>query len=145
MSVIDILTRVDAICQKYDKYDVDKQRESNVSGDDAFARLYASVESDIESALQVRAFLSLVSLQLAVGSRLSDFGSGKFEINHVQKAELAANESNRASVVALNAEIRRVKARLLEEVPKLQRLAQKRVCFFHQFCFDVITLSLALL
>lgn len=95
MSVIDILTRVDAICQKYDKYDVDKQRESNVSGDDAFARLYASVESDIESALQ--------------------------------KAELAANESNRASVVALNAEIRRVKARLLEEVPKLQRLAQKRV------------------
>ncbi|KAJ8427423.1 hypothetical protein Cgig2_013667 [Carnegiea gigantea] len=87
MSVIDILTRVDAICQKYDKYDVDKQRESNVSGDDAFARLYASVESDIESALQ--------------------------------KAELAANESNRAAVVALNAEIRRVKARLLEEVKGL--------------------------
>lgn len=95
MSVIDILTRVDAICQKYDKYDVDKQRESNVSGDDAFARLYASVESDIESSLQ--------------------------------KAESAANESNRASVVALNAEIRRIKAKLLEEVPKLQRLAQKRV------------------
>jgi len=64
---------------------------------------------------------------------------------HVQKAELAANESNRASVVALNAEIRRIKARLLEEVPKLQRLAQKRVCFFHQFCFDVITFSLALI
>ncbi|CAO2824256.1 unnamed protein product [Amaranthus hypochondriacus] len=95
MSVIDILTRVDAICNKYDKYDVEKQRDSNIAGDDAFARLYSSVESDIETAYQ--------------------------------KAELAANESNRASVVALNAEIRRIKARLLEEVPKLQRLAQKRV------------------
>ncbi|XP_021715757.1 syntaxin-71-like isoform X2 [Chenopodium quinoa] len=95
MSVIDILTRVDAICQKYDKYDVEKQRDSNVSGDDAFARLYSSVESDIETAYQ--------------------------------KAETAANESNRASVVSLNAEIRRIKGRLLEEVPKLQRLAQKRV------------------
>lgn len=51
-------------------------------------------------------------------------------IKSLQKAELAANESNRASVVALNAEIRRIKARLLEEVPKLQRLAQKRVCSF---------------
>ncbi|KAL0338422.1 UNVERIFIED_CONTAM: syntaxin [Sesamum angustifolium] len=53
MSVIDILTRVDAICKKYDKYDV-AQKDSNVSGDDAFGRLYASVESDIESALQVK-------------------------------------------------------------------------------------------
>ncbi|KAL7265126.1 hypothetical protein ACSBR1_002975 [Camellia fascicularis] len=52
MSVIDILTRVDAICQKYDKYDLDKQKDLNVSGDDAFARLYASVESDIDAALQ---------------------------------------------------------------------------------------------
>ncbi|KAK4392169.1 DnaJ protein P58IPK [Sesamum angolense] len=94
MSVIDILTRVDAICKKYDKYDV-TQKDSNVSGDDAFARLYAAVESDIEAALQ--------------------------------KAETAASEKNRASVVAINAEIRRTKARLLEEVPKLQRLAVKKV------------------
>lgn len=95
MSVIDILTRVDAICQKYDKYDVEKQRDSNISGDDAFARLYAAVDTDIDAALQ--------------------------------KAELASKESNRASAVAMNAEIRRTKARLLEEVPKLQRLAQKRI------------------
>ncbi|KAG6533354.1 hypothetical protein ZIOFF_007221 [Zingiber officinale] len=95
MSVIDILTRVDVICKKYEKYDVDKLNADNVSGDDAFARLYASVESDIESALQ--------------------------------KAEAASNEKNRAAVVALNAEIRRTKARLLEEVPKLQRLAVKKV------------------
>uniref|UniRef100_A0A7N1A0U2 t-SNARE coiled-coil homology domain-containing protein n=1 Tax=Kalanchoe fedtschenkoi TaxID=63787 RepID=A0A7N1A0U2_KALFE len=95
MSLIDILTRVDSICQKYDRYDIDKQRESNLSGDDAFARLYSSVQSDIETALQ--------------------------------KAESAASERNRASVVALNAEIRRTKAKLMEEVPKLERLAVKKV------------------
>ncbi|CAL9109466.1 unnamed protein product [Musa textilis] len=95
MSVIDILTRVDAICKKYDKYDVDKLNASNVSGDDAFARLYASIESDIDSA--------------------------------IQKAERACQEKNRAAAVALNAEIRRTKARLSEEIPKLQRLALKKV------------------
>ncbi|KAK4377691.1 hypothetical protein RND71_003987 [Anisodus tanguticus] len=96
MSVIDILTRVDSICKKYDKYDIDKQKDSNLAGDnDAFARLYSSVESDIESALQ--------------------------------KAETTSTEKNRASVVAINAEIRRTKAKLLEEVPKLQRLAVRKV------------------
>ncbi|EHA8591199.1 Syntaxin-71 [Cocos nucifera] len=95
MSVIDILTRVDAICKKYDKYDVEKQRAENVSGDDAFARLFAAVESDIDAALQ--------------------------------KSDMAAREKNRAAAVAMNAEIRRTKARLMEEVPKLQRLALKKV------------------
>ncbi|KAL5546187.1 hypothetical protein UlMin_005874 [Ulmus minor] len=94
MSVIDILTRVDAICKKYDRYDVEKPN-ANISGDDAFARLYAVVEADIGALLE--------------------------------KAEVAAKEKNRASTVALNAEIRRTKARLLEEVPKLQRLALKKV------------------
>ncbi|XP_062117162.1 syntaxin-71-like [Humulus lupulus] len=95
MTVIDILTRVDVICKKYDKYDIDKQKDLNVSGDDAFARLFSVVEADIEAALQ--------------------------------KAEVAVKEKSRASAVALNAEIRRTKARLLEEVPKLQRLAFKKV------------------
>ncbi|KAI9086251.1 hypothetical protein K1719_031705 [Acacia pycnantha] len=95
MSVIDILTRVDSICKKYDKYDVDKHKDSNISGDDAFARLYAVVEANIEAALE--------------------------------KSESASKEKSRASVVAINAEIRRTKARLLEEVPKLQRLAVKKV------------------
>lgn len=63
MTVIDILTRVDAICKKYDKYDIDKQKDLNVSGDDAFARLYAVVEADIEAALQVQ-FLPLSALGL---------------------------------------------------------------------------------
>lgn len=95
MSVIDILTRVDAICKKYDKYDIEKHKDSNVSGDDAFARLYGVVVADIDAALE--------------------------------KAEAAAKEKNKASAVASNAEIRRTKARLLEEVPKLQRLAMKKV------------------
>ncbi|KAI7998308.1 Syntaxin-71 [Camellia lanceoleosa] len=96
MSVIEILTRVDAICKKYDKYDFDKQKHLNLSAaDDAFARLYAAVDSDIDAALQ--------------------------------KAEAASNEKSRASAVAINAEIRRNKARLLEEVPKLERLAIKKV------------------
>ncbi|XP_058771119.1 syntaxin-71-like [Vicia villosa] len=95
MSVIDLLTRVDSICKKYDKYDLDKNKDANVTGDDAFVRLYASVDSDIE--------------------------------NLLQKAETASKEKGKASAVAINAEIRRTKSRLLEEVPKLQRLAVKKV------------------
>ncbi|CAM8955502.1 unnamed protein product [Rhodiola kirilowii] len=95
MSVIDILFRVDEICKRYDKYDIDKQREQNAFGDDAFARLYASVEAEIEKALQ--------------------------------KSERAETETNRAAAVAMNAEVRRTKARLLEEIPKLQKLAMKKV------------------
>ncbi|KAG5566754.1 hypothetical protein RHGRI_002331 [Rhododendron griersonianum] len=95
MSVIDILFRVDVICKKFDKYDVDKQRELNAASDDAFARLYAAVEAEFEAALS--------------------------------KSEVAAMETSRASVVAMNAEIRRAKARMMEEVPKLQKLALKKV------------------
>ncbi|GKC97884.1 hypothetical protein Tco_1168159, partial [Tanacetum coccineum] len=36
-------------------------------------------------------------------------------------------ETNRATVVALNAEIRRIKVRLMEDVPKLEKLAKKKV------------------
>ncbi|XBJ27302.1 hypothetical protein VPH35_004586 [Triticum aestivum] len=96
MTVIDILTRVDAICQKYDKYDAEKLNGANVAGEDPFARLYGSVDAEISQC--------------------------------VEKAEAARQEKNRATVVALNAEIRRAKAKLLEEdLPKLQRLALKKV------------------
>ncbi|KAL6845273.1 hypothetical protein ACP4OV_024768 [Aristida adscensionis] len=96
MSVIDILTRVDAICQKYDKYDADRLNGANVAGEDPFARLYASVDAEITECLE--------------------------------KAEAVKQEKNRAAVVALNAEIRRAKAKLLEEdLPKLQKLALKKV------------------
>ncbi|XP_024032220.1 syntaxin-71 [Morus notabilis] len=96
MSLRDLVTRVDAICKKYDKYDVVKHNEAqNVVGVDAFARLYGVVEAELDSLLQ--------------------------------KSEAAATEKNRARAVAMNAEIRRTKARLLEELPKLQRLAFKKV------------------
>ncbi|KAI6669364.1 hypothetical protein NL676_004249 [Syzygium grande] len=95
MSVVDIRFRVDAICKKYDKYDIEKQRERNAHGDDAFARLYSTVVSDLDTALE--------------------------------KSERVAAETNRASSAALNAEIRRTKARLMEEIAKLHKLAQKKV------------------
>lgn len=53
MSAIDALTRVDVICKKWDDYDVDNRRAgggSSVSGDDAFARLFAAVDDNIELA-----------------------------------------------------------------------------------------------
>lgn len=96
MSLVDIKTRVDAICNKYDKYDVDKQRDSDaVSGDDPFSRFYSAFNSNIDAA--------------------------------VQKSEAAVSEKNRASAVAMFAEVRRTKARLLEELPKLHKLAHKKV------------------
>lgn len=45
----------------------------------------------------------------------------------MQKANVASTETNRASAAALNAEVRRVKARLMDEIPKLRKLAQKKV------------------
>ncbi|KAF9668986.1 hypothetical protein SADUNF_Sadunf14G0060500 [Salix dunnii] len=95
MTVIDLVMRVDSICKKFDKYDVDKQKNLNAAGDDAFARLYSVVEADLDAVLQ--------------------------------KLEVAKIEKSRATAVAMNAEIRRTKARLLEEIPKLQRLAFKQV------------------
>ena len=32
--MIDLIIRVDVICKKYDKYNVDKQRDLNVAGDE---------------------------------------------------------------------------------------------------------------
>lgn len=55
----------------------------------------------------------------------------------VQKAEKAATETNRAVAVASNVEIRRTKARLLEEIPKLRKLAQRKVKSNLCFCFFV--------
>ncbi|KAJ0083528.1 hypothetical protein Patl1_30730 [Pistacia atlantica] len=95
MSLIDILFRVDDICKKYEKYDLDKQRDPNSQADDAFARLYTAIETEVEKALH--------------------------------KAEAASRDTNRAAAVAMNAEVRRTKARLKEEYPKLQKFARKKV------------------
>lgn len=56
MSVIDIRFRVDAICKKYDKYDIEKQRELNAYANDLFAQAFSIVENEIEAALRVRSF-----------------------------------------------------------------------------------------
>lgn len=53
MSLFDIIFRIDEICKKYDKYDIEKQRELNAHGDDAFARLYATFEDQIDTTFQV--------------------------------------------------------------------------------------------
>ncbi|KAB2012831.1 hypothetical protein ES319_D09G116900v1 [Gossypium barbadense] len=139
MTVIDILFRVDEICKKYDKYDPEKQREANAFLDDAFARLYSLVEADIEKALAVRflfsyPFLLLFSFQTLI-----------FQINYwnkMQKSDKVSTEKNRAAAVALSAEIRRIKARLMEEVPKLQKLAKKKVKGLskedHETRFDMV-------
>ncbi|KAG5578117.1 hypothetical protein H5410_058251, partial [Solanum commersonii] len=94
MSVIDIIFRVDSICKKYEKYDVDKHAANDSSGD-AFARLYSSFESQIDATSE--------------------------------KAEMTAMETNRAKAVAMKAEVRRTKARLMDEIKKLHKLAQKKV------------------
>ncbi|WVZ64687.1 hypothetical protein U9M48_014177 [Paspalum notatum var. saurae] len=91
MSMIDVLTRVDAICKKYERYDADKHRNDG----DPFLRLYAAVDAEVDAA--------------------------------IEKSARAAKEKNRAASVALNADVRRTKARLLEEVVKLQKIAAKKV------------------
>lgn len=48
----------------------------------------------------------------------------------MQKSEIASMETNRASAVAMNAEVRRTKARLMNEIPKLRKLAMKKVNFY---------------
>lgn len=85
MTLIDLITRVDAICKKYEKYDVDKQKELNVAGDDAFARLYSVIEADLDAAVQVTLPLpfsllfnhSSLKYQLLVGIFL-EIGGGPY-------------------------------------------------------------------
>ncbi|KAF5751535.1 hypothetical protein HS088_TW02G00550 [Tripterygium wilfordii] len=116
MTVIDVLFRVDSICKKYQRNDVEKQRELNAHGDDAFGRLYAFVEAEIDAALQARHSSFHILLEFLFFMSIAWLKSGT-----------ASGEMNRAIAVAMNAEVRRTKARLMEEVPKLQKLAQKRV------------------
>lgn len=97
MSLVELITRVDAICNKYDKYDVDKHRNVDVSGEDAFGRFYSEFQSNIDAV--------------------------------VAKSDAASSEKNRASAVALFADVRRTKTRLLEQLPKLHKLAHKKVNF----------------
>lgn len=50
----------------------------------------------------------------------------------MQKSQVALTEQNRAVAAALNAEVRRTKGRLMDEVPKLRKLVNKKVSLvFH--------------
>jgi hypothetical protein len=123
MSMIDVLTRVDAICKKYDRYDADKHRNDAA---DPFSRLYADIDAVIDEAMEVsRLPLNLLSHSCTSPSILClkcrTYGSW------IQKSERAARETNRATKVTLNAGVRRIKARLMEDVVKLQKLSVKKV------------------
>ncbi|PWZ14729.1 Syntaxin-71 [Zea mays] len=89
MSMIDVITRVDAICKKYERYDTDKHG-------DPFSRLYAAVDAGIDAAIE-------------------------------KSARAAKEKKNRAASVTLDADVRRTKARLLEEVVELQKVAARKV------------------
>uniref|UniRef100_R7W0Z6 Syntaxin-71 n=1 Tax=Aegilops tauschii TaxID=37682 RepID=R7W0Z6_AEGTA len=49
MSMIDVLTRVDAICKNYERYDADKHRNDAA---DPFSRLYADMDAVIDEAIE---------------------------------------------------------------------------------------------
>lgn len=121
MSMIDVLTRLDAICKKYDRYDADKHRNDG----DPFSRLYATVDAEIDAAIEVSFSSSLPWLPFRCWAATETM-SGVVG-DPVQKSARAANEKNRAASVTLNADVRRTKARLLEEVVKLQKIAAKKV------------------
>jgi hypothetical protein len=59
-----------------------------------------------------------------------------------QRSERAATETNRAAAVALNADVRRTKARLTEEVVRLRKLAAKKVTVTDQ-SFSSLVFSIA--
>uniref|UniRef100_A0A0D9XCV3 Uncharacterized protein n=1 Tax=Leersia perrieri TaxID=77586 RepID=A0A0D9XCV3_9ORYZ len=97
MRMIDLLIRVDAICQKYDN---------------------TTPTSTATTATISRGSTPPSTTRSTLPSRL-----GRPRL----KSEKAAKEGNRAAAVALNADVRRTKARLLEEVVKLRKLAAKMV------------------
>ncbi|CAK9257795.1 unnamed protein product [Sphagnum jensenii] len=97
MSTIDLLTRVSMLCKKYEKYDTEKLRLSS------------------EGVASHDHFLKLyTSLEQDLADAL-------------EKSSDAEMEKNRAVVATLNAEVRRAKAAMRKEIPKLIRLATKKV------------------
>eukprot|EP00261_Vitis_vinifera_P039743 XP_019080986.1 PREDICTED: syntaxin-71 isoform X3 [Vitis vinifera] len=107
MSVIDLIERVDAICRRYEKYDLDNHNE-------ALGSQYDVVEAGIEASLQVAnpAFSFLIFV---------------FSFGIPQKLEAATTEEDRAFDVAMKADVQQTKAYLLEEVSELQKLTLERV------------------
>uniref|UniRef100_A0A0A9CJH3 Uncharacterized protein n=1 Tax=Arundo donax TaxID=35708 RepID=A0A0A9CJH3_ARUDO len=120
MSVIDTLTRVDAICQMYDRYDAGRLNGANVAGEDPFARLYASVDAEINQCLEVQT-------------------PPLFATQVCPYDPMIRSARSLGSACCRNVEIRRAKAKLLEsDLPNLQRLALKKVALTaHPCCVSV--------
>lgn len=53
MSTIDLLTRVNGLIKKYEKYDAEKQKGTEIASHDHFLKLYATLEEDLGDALKV--------------------------------------------------------------------------------------------
>lgn len=56
MSTIDLLTRVNGVIKKYEKYDTDNIRGPEIASHDYFLRLYKSIEDDLNGALKVNVY-----------------------------------------------------------------------------------------
>lgn len=56
MSTIDLLTRVNGIIKKYEKYDADQKLKDErvIASHDHFLRLYRTIEGDLNDVLKVR-------------------------------------------------------------------------------------------
>ncbi|KAH7290880.1 hypothetical protein KP509_30G067500 [Ceratopteris richardii] len=91
MSVIDILTRVETLCQKYDKYDVDKQHDQQVSGNDAFVKLYTVFEKEIAACEQKSSEAAVEKNRAAVATLNAELRRTKGELrNEFPKLEKLA-------------------------------------------------------
>ncbi|KAF2300577.1 hypothetical protein GH714_014113 [Hevea brasiliensis] len=71
---------------------------------------------------EVGDYIISVFVNISSGRSFSLWDAGTLE-----KSELAIKEKNRASAAAMNAEVRKTKARLMDELPKLKKLANKKV------------------
>lgn len=59
MSTIDLLTRVNVIIKKYEKYDADKPKEGlAIASHDHFLKLYKTLEDDVNDVLKVTSIAS---------------------------------------------------------------------------------------
>eukprot|EP00899_Mesostigma_viride_P026124 jgi/Mesvir1/6697/Mv13731-RA.1 len=92
----DIMLRSSVLMRKYEKYDPEKKRKVLPKGADAFEHLYDQLQSDLES----------VIAKTAEATALGD--------------------KDKPMLATLNAEIRKSKANLQAELPRLEKLSHKR-------------------